>query len=65
VNSRGVTWSKAALATQYLVKFRRVRTKRWVTVRTSRLYVAAGKVVQARVWAVNAGGRSAMRAGAR
>jgi hypothetical protein len=65
VNSRGVTWSKSALATQYLVKFRRARTKRWVTVRTSRLYVAAGRVVQARVWAVNAGGRSAMRAGAR
>ncbi len=65
VNARGVAWTRSALATKYVVKFRKIHRKRWITRQTTRLYVASARVKQARVWAVNSAGSSAMRAGAR
>jgi lysophospholipase L1-like esterase len=65
VNATGVSWTRSSLATQYQVKFKRVRTKRWVTVHTTRLAFSARRVARAKVWAVNASGRSAYRLGVR
>lgn len=65
VNGAGVSWTRSTLATQYLVKFKRLKKKRWVTVHTTRLAFSAGRVVRAKVWAVNGSGRSAFRLGVR
>lgn len=65
VDGAGVRWTRSTLATQYLLKFRRAKNRRWVTVNTTRLAVSAGRVVRAKVRAVNAGGRSAFRLGVR
>ncbi len=65
VDAAGVHWTRSTLASHYLVKFRRAHKKRWITRTTGGLYMLAARVTRARVWAVNAGGRSAMRAGAR
>lgn len=65
VNARGISWTRSALATKYVVKFRKIRKKRWITRQTTGLYVVSPRVKQARVWAVNSAGRSPMRAGTR
>jgi lysophospholipase L1-like esterase len=65
VDAARVHWTRSALATHYIVKFRRAKAKRWVTRTTTGLQLTAARVKRARVWAVNVGGRSAMRAGAR
>ena len=65
VDARGVHWTRAAGATSYLVKVRRVHARHWITRSTTALYLAAAKVKRARVWAVNEGGRSPVRAARR
>lgn len=65
VNRGGVRWTRSTTATHYLVQYRRAHTKRWLTRRTTGLTLRASKVTRARVWALNAGGRSSMRAGVR
>ncbi len=65
VNARGVSWTRSTLATKYVVKFRKIRKKRWITRQTTGLYVVASRVKTARVWAVNSSGYSPMRAGVR
>lgn len=65
VDAAGVHWTRSALATKYTVKFRRGHKKRWITRSTSGLYLKAGKVSRAKVFAVNGAGRSAARVGIR
>lgn len=65
INSAGIRWTRSARATSYLVKFRRNKPKRWISRTTTGLYLTAARVKRAQVWAVNAGGRSPMRAAVR
>jgi lysophospholipase L1-like esterase len=65
VNSAGIRWTRSPTATHYLVSYRRAQARRWVTVRTTGLAVRTTRAKRARVWAVNGGGRSPMRAGVR
>lgn len=65
VDKVGAHWSRSSLATSYIVKFRAGNKRRWVTRSTTGLHLFAPRMKRARVWAVNASGRSPMRAGAR
>jgi hypothetical protein len=60
-----VHWTRAAGATSYIVKIRRAHARHWITRSTAALYLLASKVKRARVWAVNDGGRSPVRAARR
>ena len=62
IGSTGVRWTAARGATSYLVSVHLGGTRTWSAARTTtRLQRSARRVVGARVWAVNAGGRSAAR----
>lgn len=62
IGSTGARWTAARGATSYLVSLHLAGTRSWSTARsTTGLQRSARGVVGARVWAVNAGGRSAMR----
>lgn len=64
VDAAGVHWTRSAGASRYRVQFKRAH-KRWVTRTTTALELRVAKVKRARVWAVNAAGRSAVRTAAR
>jgi lysophospholipase L1-like esterase len=64
IDASGVHWTRSAGASRYRVQFKRAH-RRWVTRTTTALALRATKVKRARVWAVNAAGRSAVRAAAR
>lgn len=63
ISSRGVRWSGAARATSYIVKVKRAGSGSWRTKRVSSSHRTwrVSRVVKARVWAVNSGGRSPVR----
>ncbi|MCW2826866.1 MAG: lipolytic protein family [Marmoricola sp.] len=61
VDGKGVHWTRSTGATSYTVKFKRLGRKAWITRRTGALSIDSARVVRAKVWAVNAGGRSAVR----
>ncbi len=65
VNGAGIRWTRSPTATHYLVSYRRAQARRWVTVRTTGLAIRTTRAKRARVWAINGGGRSPMRAGVR
>lgn len=66
VTAAGVSWTAVSQATGYLVKFKKARSARWQTRRTSTaLSIGAAKVVRVKVWAVNSAGHSVVRFGAR
>ena len=62
IGSTGVRWTASTGATSYLVSVHLAGTRSWSAVRsTTGLRWSARRVAGARVWAVNAGGRSAAR----
>jgi hypothetical protein len=65
VTAGGVQWTRSARATKYRVQLKKRNARLWVTRQTTGLSLGAEKVVRARVWAVNAAGRSAVRLGVR
>lgn len=61
ISTRGVRWTRSTRATSYVVKVRRAGSKEWRTRTVTGRSLRMSKVVRARVWAVNASGRSSVR----